>query len=778
MSTKSDLSRRFLLQSGVATAATLAAPASALAQALPPAGAIDPAWAQPMLAQARRVIAALQALGEPLAAAEIAAIDALERAGDLGGAAALAAQLFDRRTLLAAAVTPEARVSVRQGAAQPLLVQSGWRVFLVRIDNPAMVPGTLGMNSPQAKPLNNRYPVGHAHSAHLPVAESAPVTPGDMAQRWLEIAVQDAAPLFAALDPVPIDYRIISLYARDAGRRAAQLHLDIGPMTGDIGNRAYAEVVFTIAPAGMVALSVRDADGTPTVCSLLIRDSQARILPAQTKRALPDLYFQPQIYRRDGQTLMLTPGTYSVEIARGPEYIPQRATRVVYADRQNAWPIKLQRWIDPREHKYYSGDHHVHASGCAHFTVPEEGVIPAVMQPQVEGEGLSIGSVLTWGPGFYHQKRNFRGTDDPVSKPGTLLHYDLEVSGFPSSHCGHLVFLQMQSMDYPGTSKIEEWPSSNTPVLEWARSENAVTGYTHSGWGLWADTTDLPNYKMPAFDGIGANDYIVTVTAGLVDLISTISTMPAAELNIWYHTLNAGYRTRISGETDWPCIYDEAVGLGRSYVKLEGGLNYADWCQGLKRGTNYVSEGRAHLMDFTARAGKQMARMGEGDIVLAAPEPVQFEALVAARLEPEPTPATERIRNLPALDKPFWHLERARVGAARKVVLELLVNGVPVESRIIEADGIKRAQRFSYTPSESCWVALRIAHGAHTNPIWLTLADQPLRVARSIAWCRAAVDQCWSQKSLRIRPGELPAEQARYDAARAIYDARLREAKG
>ena len=48
-----------------------------------------------------------------------------------------------------------------------------------------------------------------------------------------------------------------------------------------------------------------------------------------------------------------------------------------------------------------------------------------------------------------------------------------------------------------------------------------------------------------------------------MDFISTIDTPYAWELNAWYHTLNAGYRTRISGETDFPCIYGERVGLGR-----------------------------------------------------------------------------------------------------------------------------------------------------------------------------------------------------------------------
>ena len=95
-----------------------------------------------------------------------------------------------------------------------------------------------------------------------------------------------------------------------------------------------------------------------------------------------------------------------------------------------------------------------------------------------------------------------------------------------------------------------------------------------------------------------------------VDFISTVDTPYVWELNIWYHTLNAGFRTRISGETDFPCIYGERVGLGRSYVKLDGKLDYDDWCEGIRQGRNYVSDGKSHLMDFKVndvRDGRERA---------------------------------------------------------------------------------------------------------------------------------------------------------------------------
>ena len=55
----------------------------------------------------------------------------------------------------------------------------------------------------------------------------------------------------------------------------------------------------------------------------------------------------------------------------------------------------------------YSADNHLHAAGCSHYESPEEGVKPEDMWLQVIGENLDVGSVLTWGPGWYHQKQFF-----------------------------------------------------------------------------------------------------------------------------------------------------------------------------------------------------------------------------------------------------------------------------------------------------------------------------------------------------------------------------------
>ena len=104
---------------------------------------------------------------------------------------------------------------------------------------------------------------------------------------------------------------------------------------------------------------------------------------------------------------------------------------------------------------------------------------------------------------------------------------------------------------------------------------------------------------------------MVTVTQGKVDFFSAGDTPAPWELNMWYHTLNSGFRTRLSGETDFPCIFDERVGLARSYFKTGNGLSYEGYIKAIKSGRSYVSDGRSHIIDFTVNETEMGVGNGE-----------------------------------------------------------------------------------------------------------------------------------------------------------------------
>jgi hypothetical protein len=514
---------------------------------------------------------------------------------------------------------------------------------------------------------------------------------------------------------------------------------------------------------------VLDFDDRPTTASFVIRDERQRVYPSQAKRLAPDFFFHPQVYRADGEAVVLPQGTYTIEYTRGPEYRKKTQTLKIESTAPQTLTFRLERWIDPSRMGWYSGDHHIHAAGCAHYERPTEGVYPRDMIRHVIGEDLKIGSVLTWGPGWYFQKTFFEGKDNAVSTPQHRIRYDVEVSGHPSSHTGHLLLLGLKEQDYPGTKRIEEWPSWGLPILRWGKQQGAVTGYTHSGWGLALKEEKLLSYEMPPFDGIGANEYVVTVTHGLTDVVSTADTPYPWELNVWYHTLNVGYRARISGETDFPCIYGERVGLGRSYVR-QSKLDYDDWVQGLKEGRNYASDGKSHLMDFRVNG----IEMGSGrDVELPAAASVKLTAKAAAFLEPQPV---ESIRKLRYDQKPYWDVERARIGNTRKVPVEAVVNGQVVARQEIEADGSLRDVTFTVPVERSSWVCLRVLPSSHTNPVWVTVDGKPVRASRrSAKWLREAVDVCFRQKVGRVRIEEQGEMKQAYDHARRTYDRLIAE---
>ena len=381
--------------------------------------------------------------------------------------------------------------------------------------------------------------------------------------------------------------------------------------------------------------------------------------------------------------------------------------------------------------------------------------------------------MLSWGPGWYFQKTFFEGKPNALSTEENVMRYDVEVSGFPSSHSGHLCLLGLKEQDYEGTRRIEDWPTFGIPILRWAKAQGAVVGYAHSGWGLALKEEKLPTDEMPPFDGIGANEYIVSVAEGLPDFISTMDTPYAWELNIWYHTLNVGFRTRISGETDFPCIYGERVGMGRSYVREQGELSYPNWLAGVHAGRSYVSDGKSHLLNFKVN----QVQVGEAgsELRLEAPAEVTVTADVAALLPP--TPDT-KIHALPYTEKPYWDLERARIGQTRNVPVELVVNGQPVARREIVADGETRAVSFPVKIDRSSWVALRILPSSHSNPVFVLVGGKPIRASRASAeWCLKAVDQCWSQKAPKIRAEEMSAAQKSYDHAREVYRALVSECR-
>ena len=89
-----------------------------------------------------------------------------------------------------------------------------------------------------------------------------------------------------------------------------------------------------------------------------------------------------------------------------------------------------------------------------------------------------------------------------------------------------------------------------------------------------------------------------------------------------------------------------------------------------------------------------------------------------------PNPA---LQHRPYKEKPYWDIERARIGDTREVPLEVIVNGYPVAKQNIAADGRQQEVAFDVKIDRSSWIALRQFPQMHTNPVVVRVAGAPVR---------------------------------------------------
>jgi hypothetical protein len=782
---------------------------------------------QPLAANIQRVVDALEYLGAPLPADVRADLAKAGRARD----AAKLQELLDPRVLLLVHINPEARVRVSRGPAAAVLQEAGYTPVIVKVVNESAGTQRLQIGSPQSGPVYagmSKLAGDRMQQQHLRQNENT----GGRTDRFLELEMFAAAPMSANLSGLGLEYAVALIYSSESGSREATIAFNVGQGTEDLGFRAEAPVLFDVKPAIPVRLRVLDHDGTPTLARFRFADEQGHVFPPQAKRLAPDLFFQKHIYRADGEQVLLPPGHLTMSYGRGPEYRwKQRAVTIPAPSSAPAEiAVRLERWIDPGARGFYSGDHHIHAAGCAHYTSPTEGVNPSDMFRQVKGEGLNVGSVLTWGPGFDHQRKFFAPHPDTRSEPRTVIKYDIEVSGFGSEALGHVVLLNLNEQIYPGADGSRGWPTWTLPVLRWTRAQGGVGGYAHSGSGLQIDpaaatlrllqqldaNTDgrldareaaggllpepfagidtdrdgllaqgelqeshtraddrLPNFAIPELNSVGAQEIFVTAAHGVVDFISAMDTDRIREWNAWYHLLNAGLPVKASGETDFPCMSGTRVGQGRSYVQLgqPGRVDYEAWCRGIARGRSYVSDGYAHALGFAVN-GK-----ASGDVLqLPGPDVVTVKATVAFSPETPLEPAYGGVIPVGGLrhvgDTILMRetLSLDPVYRRGRRLVELVVNGEVAGVREVPADGDEHAVEFSVKVERSSWIALRQFPQLHTNPVNVLVAAKPIRASRrSAQWAIGCIDQLWRVRAGRIALHERVDAERAYEEARAIY---------
>ncbi|HAV63873.1 MAG TPA: hypothetical protein DCY13_16100, partial [Verrucomicrobiales bacterium] len=227
---------------------------------------------QPLKAQVRRVVEAMNYLGFPLSDAEQRELEAAMSEEHQPTAREGIQRVLDRHALYGVHINPEMRVKVSAGPAKAVLHEQGWVQFLVKVHNESGTTAELMAVSPNGQSLfkggwyrgPSDPPVGD-RPRNQP--RPAPVAELPNEDRWLDVQMFNNQPLNRTLSGLELEYRIIQLFSRDAGKREAKMAFNVGQGTQDIGYRNEVDLLFDCQPARPITFRVKDENGKPTTAS-------------------------------------------------------------------------------------------------------------------------------------------------------------------------------------------------------------------------------------------------------------------------------------------------------------------------------------------------------------------------------------------------------------------------------------------------------------------------------------------------------------------------------
>ena len=196
---------------------------------------------------------------------------------------------------------------------------------------------------------------------------------------------------------------------------------------------------------------------------------------------------------------------------------------------------------------WVASDVHVHTTGCSHPVSPGE------LASLLKAQAIQVGATLVWGWDYDAAAAFFTGRDHPLSTPGFILHYDLEVSRFAAAKTGHLLLLGLDSLAY--SSDVFNIPQSGVPVVEWARRQpRAVVGMAHGQY--WPRDGSFP---VPPGGCCVPWEVVVHAARGRLDFLSMerpLDEEPGTFV-LWKALQNSGFRVPIAGGSDFSCFTEQ-----------------------------------------------------------------------------------------------------------------------------------------------------------------------------------------------------------------------------
>jgi hypothetical protein len=278
--------------------------------------------------------------------------------------------------------------------------------------------------------------------------------------------------------------------------------------------------------------------------------------------------------------LQLSPGDFTYEVERGPEYRSSSGKFKVADNGPLKVSMQLERIADLAQEGWWSGELHVHRP-------------VADMEYLMRAEDLHIAPVITW----WNNRNEWAGRKQIPEQ--SLIRFDQNryyhvMAGEDEREGGALLFFQLRRpLNIVGSSR--EYPSPMGFVTQARRQPNVWIDVDKPFW--W----DVPVWLASGqVDSIGlANNHMCRSQMYESEAWGKprdINRLPPPLGNgfwtqeIYYHILNCGLRLPPSAGSA-SGVLPNPVGYNRVYVHLDGNLTYEKWWDGLRAGRCVVTNG-------------------------------------------------------------------------------------------------------------------------------------------------------------------------------------------
>ncbi|HXH27909.1 MAG TPA: CehA/McbA family metallohydrolase, partial [Candidatus Polarisedimenticolia bacterium] len=459
--------------------------------------------------------------------------------------------------------------------------------------------------------------------------------------------------------------------------------------------------------------------------------------------------FETTYFHTTGSSELAVPaGPLTVEAMRGLQYrLFRREVRVPPGGTVTV-RVPLERLDDLAARGWRDGDLHVHMNyGGAYRNDPKH------LALQMRAEGLSLVEDL-----IVNKEQRIPDIEYPVGVDGVsgrdlILSHGQE---FHTSYWGHTALIGLADhlllpdyAAYVNTAAASLYPD-NTVVYDLAHQQGALLGYVHPFDTAPDpyDTVEPLTHEVPVSAALGRMDYYEVL--GFSEHRITAA--------IWHRLLNCGFRIPAGAGTDAMANFASLrgpVGLVRVFVHTGAAFTHDRFLAGLKAGHTFATN--APLLEFTLE-GKEPGdeiRLGEAGRTLRAK--VSLRSIV-----------------------PIDHLE-------------IVGRDGTVASIPLRGDRTRAEATVEVPVRGSGWYALqawndRATHPVldlypfgTTSPIYVSVADEPVRSAEDARFFLAWVDRLIG--AARAHEGWNTAEEKAavlrtLEEARTVYEGMAREEPG